>query len=229
MTQSKKQPEWQPSVISKPSVLFVEGKDEVGFLAKLLKAMGLDEMVQLLDVGGKEAFAKHVQLQVNSNGFEPVTRLGIIRDADESVVNTFESIKTTLQQCKTPKGESLAVPSRPNEFVGDTLKVGIFIMPDNCQNGALEDLCLNIIKDVHRGNLPCVNDFVNCLNPPPPHKIGKVKVQALLASIYEHDGKADRIITHVGTAAERGYWDFESESLSALKQYLENFRLPSLS
>lgn len=98
--------------------------------------------------------------------------------------------------------------------MGLKIDFGIFIMPNNLNNGMHEDLCLESIKN--SAIMDCVDDYINCI----PHKAAnfkysKAKTQVFLAS------KTD-IAKSVGISAQKGYWDFNNPCFNSIKDFLIN-------
>lgn len=207
-----KQP--SPESITKKKLLAVEGKDEVIFFKELFKHMGMYDIVQVLDVAGKDNFKKEMPLLKKATGFSDLEAIVIIRDADNSYQSAFESIKGVLE-----KIEGLQVPNKPGEFSRGNPKVGVFIMPDNSSPGMLEDLCLETVKD--KEEMECVKQFIACAkqlkNPPKEKDIPKAQVQAFLAI------KPD-VPNSVGRGAQKKIWNFDAAELNPLKVFLSQLK-----
>ena len=94
--------------------------------------------------------------------------------------------------------------------------VGIFIMPGDFKNGMLEDLCLRTVKD--NPAVKCAETFIECALKleAPPRNIAKAKAQAFLAAMPD-------IVSSVGLGAEKRYWDFNSDELKNLRNFLNEF------
>ncbi|WP_040335159.1 DUF3226 domain-containing protein [Candidatus Magnetobacterium casense] len=197
-------------------VLAVEGKDEENFFKALLKHMGIDGC-GICDVGGKDQFSNKLSaLKKNTTNFKGVQFLGIIRDAEESAENTFQTVIDILEKLKLP------TPDKVNQFTSPedgTPAVGIYIMPGNADSGMLEYLCLMLAKD-HRA-CQCVEKFIDdCAQTllQPPKNIPKAKTQAYLAIMPE-------IVNSVGLGAQRGYWNFDSGELDSLRGFLGSLKV----
>src|SRR4030042_4664636 len=104
-----------------------------------------------------------------------------------------------------------------NVFSSDSPKIGIYVMPGSGEQGMLEDLCLKTVK----GNpaMKCVDNFFECIRKRKiePKNISKAKVQVYLAAMPE-------IVNCIGLGAQKKYWNFESNELSDIKSFLNNFR-----
>lgn len=104
----------------------------------------------------------------------------------------------------------------------------IFILPGNQQTGMLESLCLQTVTD--HPVMICVESFMNCLRehletkpegdvkirskPYFPKNTEKARLLAFLAGLHES-------MTSVGVAAQKGYWPFDHEALSDLRDFLK--------
>lgn len=87
--------------------------------------------------------------------------LGIVLDADNkgSPQERFDKIKEGLQHFIS------ALPESPGKIVQGKPHCGIFIMPDNCSLGTLEDLLLECAELVYSPLLQCTQIFLNCVEP----------------------------------------------------------------
>ncbi|MCH8875443.1 MAG: hypothetical protein IIA89_01310 [Chloroflexi bacterium] len=195
-----------PVDIKATKLLIVEGTHEVSFFLALLRHLGRDD-IQSIDVGGESFFQPNLEnLQTDSN-WHLVTSIGIVRDADHDFQAKLQSVQYALGQAGLPAPDAPLVPA------GDHPQVRIFIMPDNGSQGSLEDLCLSTLQP--SADLACVDEYIECLAHalgPHPH-LSKARVQAYLASKPEGN-------IHMGNAAQKGYWEFESGALDDLKPFL---------
>ena len=201
--------EFSPELITKKKLVAVEGKDEIAFFAELLKHMGMKNIIDILEVKGKDNFKEEMPLLTKSPGFSGLEAIAIIRDADDSCQNAFKSVVGVLKKI------NLKAPARPGEFSRGNPKVGVFIMPDNKNDGKLETLCLETVKE--KEGMKCVNQFIACAsqmeNPPKEKDIDKVKVQTFLAIMPEVPDK-------LGVGAKKKCWDFDSSELAPLKNFI---------
>ena len=199
-----------PDIIRQKKVLAVEGKDEVNFFHALLEYVGITDY-EIRDVGGKRQFKNKLPALVRMPGFSDVDVLVVIRDADEDANAAFASIRDILRT------EGFELPENINQFSYGEPKIGIFIMPGNSDTGMLEDLCLETVKD--HPAMECVNTFIDCVSKleSPPNNLAKAKAQAFLAAMLN-------IVNSVGVAAQKHYWDFDSEVLTEIKTFLENLK-----
>lgn len=201
--------------IKNKKILAVEGKDEVNFFESFLDYLDISD-VQIIDVGGKQQLHNVLPSLAKLRGFSEVEILAIVRDADDNGDGAFQSIKNILERkC------NLNPPRKPKVFKdGDELTpdIGIYIMPDGeSKSGMLEDLCLKTVQD--NPKMGCVNCFTDRMSnaPNPPNNLTKTKTQAFLASMKDN-------VKNVGIAAKKNYWDFDSDVLNSLKQFVSNLK-----
>lgn len=197
----------KPKEITSEKLLLVEGKDEVNFFEALLDKAGI-EGFEMINVEGKGNFTQYLKMLCLLTGFERVKTLIIIRDADNSPDAAFASVKNALHAIH------LHAPNRQNELKEHLgRKVGIFIMPGNFEKGMLEDLCMSSVSD--DPVIECIEKFFECVKGKGciPKNLAKAKAHVFLASRPE-------LVTSIGVAAKKGYWNFTHPSLQSLIHFL---------
>ena len=207
-----------PIAIEKTSLLLVEGKDECNFFKSLFKSMNITD-VQILDVGGKEKFEDEFSSVLRRTGFSGVVKLGFVRDAEQNVAKSaFDSICHTI----TKKGIFKSVPCDVGKVENiekldgtGSLRIGIFIMPNNKDKDMLENLCLQSIEGMH-----CQKEmdlYMECLKKyyetKPSFNFYKAKALVYLASKVP-------IVSSLGLGAEKGYFDFNHSAFTDIKRFL---------
>lgn len=180
--------------IEKEYILLVEGKDEVRFFNVYLKHLGIED-IQPIEVGGRDKFQENFPLFIADSDFNTVKGYAIIRDADENINSTFQSVVGLLNKYKQ------SVPKGVFHFNADKgKKVGVYIMPGILQGKMLEDLCLEIV--IGSPVLACVDVYMDCLNASTkkkgdgaesdknkfyfPKNRSKAKLHAYLAGMHEY-------------------------------------------
>ena len=147
----------KPQNITEKKLLIVEGKDEENFFQVLFKKKGI-EGVQIMSVGGKDNFSNNLSDIMKHPEFGNLKSLSIVRDADLSAKPAFKSV------CSALRSNGLPVPSQSGKFATDnSLKVGVFIIPDGKNQGMLESLCLSIIKPEGTNIKQCIDSFMECI------------------------------------------------------------------
>lgn len=198
-------------VIKSGKLLLVEGVDDVKFFTSLLKFLNINQGIYIYSVDGKDNFRKIIPAVTKCRGFDKVRIMGIVQDADNDEGRAFQSI------CEYLRRATLPIPQKVNKFVGDDIRIGIFIMPGISTDGTLEDLCMATVSS--HPIIPCIDKFFNCnkLKNTIPGHLSKARALTFLASMPD-------LVNSVGLGAEKGYWDFRSSVLDDLKGYIENFR-----
>jgi hypothetical protein len=105
-------PAAQPKPLLKPRLLVGEGQDEVFFFEALLAHLGMAD-VQVEQYGGKGNLARYLNDFLVRPRTVPVVSLGLTRDADGAVGQTFQSIAGLLAARGLPQPAG-PVRSRPD-------------------------------------------------------------------------------------------------------------------
>jgi hypothetical protein len=216
-----------PITIEKPTLLLVEGKDEVNFFEALLDDCQIAE-VQIIEVGGKDKFKSEFPTLLNLDGFSNVKSYAIIRDADNDANATLTSIQNLLSKHHQP------VPNDCGELVNnDGIRVGIYIVPGNKTEGMLENLCLDTVTN--HPVLQCVDHYLSCLEEklesgvegvdkePDKHYFPRNRAKARMHAFLAGQTKW---VPSLGLAAKKGYFNLSAEVLSDLRRFLEMLKNP---
>lgn len=128
--------------------LLVEGNDEKQFLKSLFKAQEQSINFDIIDSGS--IFKVKTELKIRLKSSNDTKALGVIIDADNNLDSAWQSIRDILVRSKKynpPEvlpSDGLVLP--PNDE--SDIIVGVWIMPNNCDIGMLEDfLARNIPND----------------------------------------------------------------------------------
>ena len=198
--------------ITEEKLLLVEGKDEEVFFKVFLEKKNIKD-IQIRSSGGKQQFQKLFPAIKKASGFDKVISLAIIHDADTDAERAFQSI------CSVLKNNGMETPDRISSFVSNSPKIGVFIIPDGKNEGKLESLCLSTVKS--EDLIECIDSFMKCIEKnlkdsdyKIPKNIHKAKCRAFLSAM-----EADT--PSLGIAAEKGYWNFDSEKLKPLLDFLK--------
>jgi hypothetical protein len=200
----------KPFTADHPRVLLVEGDDEFYLLLELLEQLELNVDVRVYD-GVSELAPTLMALGTGTaRGFDSVITLGVWRDADDVAADALRSVRHALQAA------GFVVPDRNGQFADGTPRVGLFILPDGQNPGALENVCLASVHEP--GILTCVDDYVTCVQTAGTElhpNLGKTRVHAFLASREEPGLK-------IGEAARAKHWDFSHTAWQPLIQFLKD-------
>ena len=197
-------------IIEKEKLLLVEGQDEVWLIDKLLRELELTEVLQIINVNGKNNISRGLKSLMNHSDSNCISSIGIIRDADKNPKGAIDSI------CSALENAGLAKPKQPEELVGDKPQVAFIILPTADTTGMLENMCLQSVQNDPA--MPCVDEYIACLQTKldegdKPKNWPKARVAAFLAS-------RPVLASSIGLAAQKGYWSFNHAAFSRLKEFL---------
>jgi hypothetical protein len=197
--------------IESDKLLIVEGNDEKSFFQALLKIQNIND-VQIINMRGKDNYYNEFEGITLRPNFNQVKKLGIIKDAETSFINTEKSITNMIKMHNLPK------PVKANEFVSNnTISIGYYIMPDNNENGMLENLFLKTLEN--QPIMDCVNQYFKCIKGIIDYEINEPKSKAL---VYLAGMK--KLVNNVGLAALKNYWNFNHKSMDEIKNFINNFK-----
>lgn len=200
--------------IQLPVQLLVEGNDDKNFFEALSTSMGIDGNIQIQSFGGKDRLRKFLMGFVLEPKFRTVTRIGIIRDADEDTRGAFASVCGSLESAKLP------VPDECEEFTNVSPVVGIMILPGNNQEGMLETLLCRTIEACPEND--CIDSFIRCVEELRGCGISrehKARAHAYIATQSEPH-------VSVGVAAKKRFWNLEHDEFAPVRQFLADLINP---
>lgn len=191
---------------------FVESKHdnttETVFLKTLLNVLGIDKSkYEFIHVDGKD------NLKNTDNNFKENTLSGgknfIIFDSDfESSGAGYEASKKRVY----------------NTFFKDVVIDGLFLFPNNHDDGTLENLLENLIQiEKHKQFIDCYNDYEHCLGDKyiSPNLKGKLHTY-----ISAQKGLSNSQRKKLGSGQwlfdNPEYWNLDAEYLMPLKHFLLN-------
>lgn len=208
--------------ILKEKLILCEGRDEQEFLIQYLNSAALSDEpgfsndIQVIDFGGNSELTRKLAVLKNMEGFDKVTSLLVIRDAETDAAAACLEIQYALGKNHLP------VPQKPHCWEGETLKVGFVLFPvfhDPIQEGTLEDLCLSILADASAENtLKEIDLFLKrleCHRKVPFSRIFKAKLHTYF-SVHQ-----DYVSLKIGEAAAAGAFDWDHAALTSLKNFLQ--------
>lgn len=197
-------------------LIAVEGQDEVLFFDALLKFLNV-AAVEVREVGGKNKFEAKLASFVKLRGFDDIESIAFVCDADnDGAQRAFERLTNIIERVINREESfsgGLVIPSTMSEFSNGDPRIGIYVMPNNLDNGMLENLCLETVESDR--STECVNTFMECalqLDKKPKSE-PKARVQTFLAAKEE-------IVNRLGLGAQKGYWNFDSPVLDELKSFI---------
>ena len=198
-------------VLTTDRLLLVEGQDEVNLLGALIKTCLQDDgqRIQILAVGGKDKFRPHLMaIKVAAQSRPTLRSIGIVRDADENPNGSFTSVCNSLRKVEYKP------PAAHAEFSNGTPSIGVFIVPDGSQCGAIETLCWRSVAGEDAAQ--CADEYLACLktrNALQSKNADKTLAHAYLAAMRNP-------VARVGEGARQGVWNFQSSAFAPLSQFV---------
>lgn len=184
--------------------IFIEtskkSSSEYVFLDTLLKTLGLT-CREIIPVGGKDNLASYSN-ELIANTLEGGSNI-IIFDADNSGEATRSRIAGT--------------------FSGEVRIDGIFLFPNNHDDGIFEDLLTQLVnKQSHQTFFDCFSDYAKCLEK-------HYKKPGVKDMLYEYISlqkgltkqQRERIKRGDWLFDDPGYWDLDADCLLPLKNFLQ--------
>ena len=191
-------------------LLLVEGKDEVNLFGALMEhCFGAESRIQVIEAGGRDSFPENLQAIRTESRERPTLRaIGVIRDADQDARGAFRSV------CDHLRNTGYEPPTGHGEFSDAVPSIGVFIVPDGTEPGAVETLC----RRSKEGNAAaaCVDEFLSCLDEHAAMRstnVDKSFAHAYLAS-------TENPVARVGEGAMQGAWNFDSPAFAELADFL---------
>ncbi len=202
-------------------LLLVEGDSDKEFFIQLKKHHQPNAQWHILTYGGTSNFRTALKAFMSQNNFKNITHLGIVRDADFSG-GAFQSIQTTLRE------QSLPAPNISQQFLGDMLKVGVYIMPDAGSSGMLETLIWEALQDDEIAS--CVYQYFECLATkgivPKQERIPKAHLRAYVTalmvgkSVDEKAPSKDKDKNYYSDVYKMSWWTWDKPEFDGIKAFL---------
>lgn len=140
--------------------LLVEGSDEEHVMKKLLEKNGLQKNFAIKPKGGYEKLRKSIPVELKVAGLKV---MGMVADANNCVSDRWKSIADPLK--KSGFEIPAKIPKKSNTFWScNGITVGIWFMPNNRDQGELEDFILKMI-DEDDPVLPLAKQYIDEIPP----------------------------------------------------------------
>ena len=196
--------------IDTDTLLLVEGRDEVNLFNALVDHnLGDEAVIQVIDAGGVNKFPGNLRtIRDLARSRSPLRSIGVVRDADHDAGGAFRSV------CDHLLNVGYTPPAAHGEFSDTMPSIGVFIVPDGSEPGAIETLCRRSVKGTEVAR--CTDEYMQCLRDHDAmHSTNADKsfAHAYLAAM-------DEPLARVGEAAQGGVWDFDSPAFAALSRFL---------
>lgn len=193
-------------------LLLVEGRDEVNlFKALIERRADAEPTIQVIDAGGKDRFPRRLRAIRTAAQTRPALRsIGVVRDADDDAGSAFSSV------CDHLRNVGYEPPAVHGEFSEAMPSIGVFIVPDGAEAGAIETLCRRSVEGTDAAG--CVDEYIECLqrhDAMRSRNADKSFAHAYLAAMSDP-------LARVGEGALSGAWDFESPAFATLVRFLRD-------
>ena len=189
--------------------LLVEGKDDVHFFETMLAHISRND-VQVRSFDGVDQLPRFLEAFMIMPGYNTLTSIAIVRDADHSAQNALKSVQNTLRKLELPFPEQSGAKSEGEPCVA------VLIMAGDDGTGMLETLLCKTFENqpIHQ----CIESFLNCSDSLDDIKIknrAKARAHAFLATRAEPH-------LSVGYASRKKYWNLEHEALKPILDFLKS-------
>ena len=165
-----------------PKVLLVEGLDDERVVEHLCRKHQGVPSFEILNKEGFSSLKSAIGPELKVHGR---TAIGILVDADRHPVRRWEEIKYQLQQVSVNPPRELA---RAGTLIGNSPRVGIWLMPDNHSAGQIEDFIQSLIPegDAIWPRAKCyIDNIPEAERKFSPVKIQRARIHAWLAACRE--------------------------------------------
>lgn len=137
------------TILPQSSVLLVEGNDDKNVVIHLSARSGLDQNFKIIEKDGREPLLESIVIEARTPGRK---NLGILLDADDDVDACWQAVKYRLDRLRLEDQLELSeLPEQPDPtgtIIEGPLRIGIWLMPDNCSSGELEDFVETLIPSI---------------------------------------------------------------------------------
>ncbi len=195
-------------------ILLVEGKNDLHVLKNIFQKYKISENFDIIEKNG-DAIYKSIPIYLKTD----IKSIGIIIDSDENIKNKWNKISGIFSNA------GYILPKLPNQQgtiieTKNYIIVGVWIMPDNKQNGMLEDFIQHLVpkndKLMKYVDKALENIETNNVNKYKDIHKSKAKIHTWLAW-QETPG------TPMGLAIKKTYLDVNSELCVKFTNWINRF------
>lgn len=157
-------------------VLLVEGTDELHVVGKLCNQFGYPLDFKIDPKGGKDPLLASIRNEINVSGR---TAVGIVIDANNSFDARWQAVRDRLLSANVDVPDALD----PKGLIIEGIpRIGVWVMPDNSQEGQLEDFVASMIPQ-DDSVWPLAQQYVESIpEPDRPSTMITAQVHAWLAA-----------------------------------------------
>lgn len=196
--------------ITKPKLVVTEGGDDEAVVSSIAAQIGNLELIQFHPLGGNTAWGPALKALKNTDGFDGVDAMLLVRDADTNPNQTFQSVQGALQSAGLP------VPTQPGQWRDGEPRTAIFVSPADGQPGEIEDLCLATVSADPL--MTCVDGAIACATQLgwSSHKVAKARLQIFIAL-------QDDVCKTLPVAVSKGVFPVHSPAYDPIRGLLQQF------
>ena len=212
--------------IKKDKLILCEGRDEENFLISWLNSdelstePGFSSEIQVLNFEGNSDLSRQLEKYRKMDGFDSLTHLMIIRDAEQDSDGAVKSIQSALDN------NGFQVPEKSCQWIYDKdndLYISFLLFPacdENPTAGTLEDLCLKILA---KSDAPACMEEVNIFLKRLETEQGKNFSHKFKTQLHAYFAVSDDYVgMKIGEAANAKAFDWSSPELEPLKNFVRN-------
>lgn len=206
--------------MDKDKILFVEGENDKQVIYRIENAYSLRDICQVEKCNNVDQAKLSFDLYINENASK-VQSVGIIIDADTSFIDRWKSVRNLLVATKNyivpdalPAGGLILDSTTTGKP-----RVGVWIMPNNRDNGMLEDFLLQQIPQ-EDDVLPFVDETLGELKVRKIQKFKDVHISKARAHTYlawQEDPECTLAI-----AIEKNYFASNFQDVEAFAAWMQN-------
>lgn len=202
--------------MNKPVKIFVEGVADAKFLSDYISYImpgvktGKEDIINVggwASVCSQKEQGEGIRIQMKQNTDDGGLNL-LIFDAD----NDFDERKRDLDEWKKKYG----------------VDFDVFLFPNNCDTGTLEDLLVKIIPEQNKSILECWNEYERCLRSksagrtkPLTTPAKKTKIYGYLEALQGNSKREkEKIKERERDYTDAAHWDLKASYLTPLKEFL---------
>ncbi len=196
-------------------VLLVEGRDDLFVFTNIFEKHKVNESFKIIDKEGVDNILKGLPIYAKSD----LATIGIIIDADSGILQKWRRLKSVLSEI------GYVVPNKPLDggtiIRDENLPVfGVWIMPDNNENGMLEDFVKYLIPSSDK-IMPFIEETLDLLES---KKINKYKpIHKSKASIHTWLAWQKTPGTPMGLAINKTYLDTNQKLCKSFVDWINKF------
>ena len=160
-------------------VLLVEGISDKRVVQSLCHRLGITQSFSITNKEGLDPLLKSISLELKAPDREVV---GMVIDANEDIAARWQSVADRIRSAGIDPPEN---PDRSGTVIEGSPRVGVWLMPDNCSPGELEDFVAKMIPDsdpLWPRAQEYIDDIPEGLRKFSPNKASRAKLYAWFAT-----------------------------------------------